>query len=384
MWKMTKKLSARQVPWRNTNSIGLPFRHGRWYGPNEIGTTIQLQVAGRMYAVPVYVPVTSYCQAIGVEVSNLAAGKSLRLGLYADSGGVSGALLTDAGTVSAAVADEVGLPLARWLRAGWYWLAVLSEGAPYLRACSNGTPTRMGVTSNIDTDNIGCVYAAPGWGALPDPFGAPTLGSTSAAPRLLLLAQAGMEDTSDGWHITQDVEYGTQLILPQVSGRYYGCPLNAATYFTRTLALAANLMYAMPFYVNESHAYDRIAVHVTTLKAGSNIQLGIYADSAGVPGDLILDAGNVSGASTGGKEININQTLARGWYWLAAVSDNTPTLRTYQGSSMFGWLGATTGVDTTYYGGMSVAQGYGALPTPFTAGAVLTATGVPRIMLRAT
>ena len=80
-----------------------------------------------MYAVPVYVPVTSYCQAIGAEVSNLAAGKSLRLGLYADSGGVPGVLLTDAGTVSAAVADEVGLPLARWLRAGWYWLAVLSD-----------------------------------------------------------------------------------------------------------------------------------------------------------------------------------------------------------------------------------------------------------------
>jgi hypothetical protein len=143
-------------------------------------------------------------------------------------------------------------------------------------------------------------------------------------------------------------------------------------------------MYAMLFYVNESHAYDRIAVHVTTRAAPSNIQLGIYEDSAGVPGNLILDAGNVSGASTGGKEININQTLARGWYWLAAVSDSTPTLRTYQGSSMFGWLGATSGTDTAYYGGMSVAQAYGALPTPFTAGAVLTATGVPRIMLRAT
>jgi hypothetical protein len=241
----------------------------------------------------------------------------------------------------------------------------------------------MGVATNIGTDVDMFVYAAQAYGALPADFPAITYGSTGSAPRLFLMGLSGMEDTSDGWRMTEDVEYGTLIHLPHVSGRYYGCPLTANPYPTRTLTLVAATMYAMPFLVGATHSYDRISIHVTTAgAAGKLAQLGIYADSGGVPGALILDAGNVSVASTGGKEININQSLARGWYWLACLSDGTPILRSYQGSYLFGWLGHTTGVDTTYYGGMTVAQAFGALPDPFTGGAVLAS--VPRILLRAT
>jgi len=385
MWKTTKKLALRLVPQRRAGGIWPAFRGDRWHVPSsQLGTAGATFTAGRLYALPICVPVTAVCQALAVNVTTADPLSSIRLGIYADSGGVPGALLIDAGVVSGATVKEASLALTRWLPAGWYWLACISDDAPVVTGLNTATVSLLGVATNIGTDVNNGVYIDVAYGALPDPFGGPVTYFAATIPTVLLRATAGLEDVSDGWHITQNIGEEVRLQPPQVSGRYYGCPLITAAYNTRTLALVDATMYAMLFYVNESHAYDRIAVHVTTRAAPSNIQLGIYEDSAGVPGNLILDAGNVSGASTGGKEININQTLARGWYWLAAVSDSTPTLRTYQGSSMFGWLGATSGTDTAYYGGMSVAQAYGALPTPFTAGAVLTATGVPRIMLRAT
>jgi hypothetical protein len=334
---------------------------------------------------PVYVPVTAFCQAIAARITTLAAGSSIRLGIYSDSSGIPGALLIDAGVVSGAVADEVALALTTWLRAGWYWLACLSDGIPTVRAVSNGGPSLLGLASNTATDVDNFVYAAQAYGALPANFPAPTYGSTAAAPRIMIMALSGMEEVSDGWRMSQDVEQGTLLHPPHASGRYYGCPLIGETYSSRTLTLVANTMYAMPFLAGATvgRAYDRISVHVTTAAAGKSCQLGIYADSAGVPGALILDAGNVSAATTGGKEINIAQTLARGWYWLACLSDGTPILRDYEASNKFGWLGFTSGKDISEgYGGMTVSRAYGALPDPFTGGAVLGFP--PRVLLRAT
>jgi len=382
MWKTTRQLAARRVPWRLSESILPPLQAGRWYGPsNEVAQTTLALTVNRLYGMPICIPVTAFTEAIASRVTTLAGGTNIRLGLYADGGGVPGALLADAGVVSGAVADEAALAMVKWLRAGWYWLACLSDGTPTLRAVSNGGPSLLGMATNIETDIHNHVYAAQAYGALPDPFPAPTYGSTGASPRIMLAGLSGMEEVSDGWRITQDVEMGTLLHPPHVAGRYYGSPLIAAVYPTRTLALVAATMYAMPFLAGATRTYDRISIHVTTAVAGKSCQLGIYADSAGVPGALVLDAGNVSAATTGGKEINIAQSLPRGWYWLACVSDGTPTLRTYQGSNKFGWLGRTSGIDTNFYGGMSVAQAYGALPNPFTAGAVLAS--VPRILLRA-
>jgi hypothetical protein len=384
MWKTTRQLALRRIPWRLSQSIWPPFQAGRWYGPaNDMGGASNLTLtADRIYGMPVYVPVTTFNQGIGFFVITAAAGKSVRLGIYADNGGVPGALLVDAGAVSVAAVDAAALALTYWLRPGWYWLACLSEGTPVIRGQNNGGPSLLGVASNTGTDCDNFVYAAQAYGALPANFPALTYGSTAAGPRVSLMGLSGMEEVSDGWRTTQDVETGVLLHPPHVSGRYYGCPLICATYSSRALALVANTMYAMPFLAGASRAYDRISVHVTTLKNPSNVQIGIYADSGGVPGTLVLDAGNVTGASTGGKEINIAQTLARGWYWLAAVSDSTPSLRSYQGSDMFPWLGEPAGGWKGAYGGMSVSRAYGALPNPFTAGSVLAP--VPRVLLRAT
>jgi len=88
---------------------------------------------------------------------------------------------------------------------------------------------------------------------------------------------------------------------------------------------SGNLCYT-PIYVYSSTTYERIGIYVTAAGGvGSLARLGIYEDNGGVPGDLVLDAGTVSIASTGHKLITINQTL-QGKYWLAYVADDTASL----------------------------------------------------------
>jgi hypothetical protein len=143
----------------------------------------------------------------------------------------------------------------------------------------------------------------------------------------------------------------------------------------------ANILYGIPFLVPETATYTSITIEVTTLKAGSSLRLGIYRDSSGAPGALVLDAGVVSGATTGAKTIVISQQLTAGWYWLACLANDTPTIRALTATSSLQWLGYTSGTDVTTHAGWSVAQAYGALPDPFTPGGALTTIAAHRIML---
>src|SRR5579859_8225321 len=180
--------------------------------------------------------------------------------------------------------------------------------------------------------------------------------------------------------ITQIPALGRALpALPLASGRYYSSPLvNTLATFTHTL----NVLYAIPFHVPYPATFTSINIEVTTLGSGNHIRLGIYNDNNGVPGSLVLDAGTVLTTTTGGKSIVINQTLVAGWYWLASVSDSsTPVVRAISQSTASPDLGFTSGTDTTFHVGWSVAFTYAALPDPFTGGGALMTTAAPRIML---
>lgn len=166
--------------------------------------------------------------------------------------------------------------------------------------------------------------------------------------------------------------------LPHASGRFYDSRIQSA--FT-TVALSANTLYGVPFYVPNTTTYTAIVVEVTTLAGGKSVRLGIYNDSNGTPGTLVLDAGTVSAATTGGKTITISQQLTTGWYWLAAVSDGTPSLRALSQSNALPSLGFTSGTDVTNHVGWSVSFTFAALPSPFTGGGALLTTAPPRILL---
>lgn len=131
---------------------------------------------------------------------------------------------------------------------------------------------------------------------------------------------------------------------------------------------------------------DRIACEVTAAgEAGSLMRLGIYADSNGVPGSLVLDAGTVAGDGTAGiREATANLSLAAGSYWIGgavqAAPTTQPTLRICAGVLPTTQNGTLTTLSQTW-GGYSQTGVSGALPATFSATPALAVT-VPRVAVR--
>ena len=157
-------------------------------------------------------------------------------------------------------------------------------------------------------------------------------------------------------------------------GTNYICPW-FPMFTTDTLALTANRFYAMPFWVARDITVDRIAIYVDTLADPSNIRLGIYNNGTNLyPGTRLLDAGVVSGATTGVKAIAINQSLTKGLYWLVAISDAAPTVRIYR--STFSLLGFDPANFANQFVMWYVDKAYGALPSTFAAGGAVWNTPI--------
>ena len=142
-----------------------------------------------------------------------------------------------------------------------------------------------------------------------------------------------------------------------------------------TFVMVVDRLYAVPFVAARAMTVDRIAMAVTVEGAGgTKARLGIYASgSDGQPAALVLDAGEVAVDGAGVKAITINQSLTKGLYWLACVSDGTPTVRShYAIPTPYGIHAGWTGVISTVY----VAHTYGVLPDPFGVATADTANAV--------
>ncbi|GAI73404.1 unnamed protein product, partial [marine sediment metagenome] len=149
-------------------------------------------------------------------------------------------------------------------------------------------------------------------------------------------------------------------------GNYY---ISSDSGANSTNVLVAGQMYASPIVVARDITVDRIAIQVTLLAAGSSARLGIHNDGVDLyPGSLLLDAGVVGTAANGMASIVIDQALTKGLYWLTLIGDDTPTVRSYIPAEAV--LGFEAGVNAfnNKSGYWQVAQAFGALPDPFTAG----------------
>ena len=77
-------------------------------------------------------------------------------------------------------------------------------------------------------------------------------------------------------------------------------------------------IYYLPIFVAKDTTFIRIGVKVTgAAGAGERLDLRIFAWDNGVPGSLILDAGDIDFNTVAIHEIVIAQTLSRGYYFLA-------------------------------------------------------------------
>ncbi len=156
--------------------------------------------------------------------------------------------------------------------------------------------------------------------------------------------------------------------------------------------VVADRRYYTPIYVANGMTYVRIGVHVRIAGAGGTVaRLGLYAATITtnrriIPGALVLDAGTVSVATTGGKEITIDETLPSGFYFLALSSNGVPNLTrpatSGPGSMPIATLLATVDVIQGSILAVDGIAGEGALPDPATAPTFLIAYANAHGMLR--
>jgi hypothetical protein len=147
-----------------------------------------------------------------------------------------------------------------------------------------------------------------------------------------------------------------------------------------TATLVADRIYTCPIIIPRTATADRINVEITSTSA-SSIRLGIYEESGGIPGALLLDAGTISAATTGNKEITISQELTPGIYFLCLLAEATPTVDAIEEADLLVHYGGNTphsdNLLTQIYGG----QAYGALPSTFPT-VSMTNQDMPKISLR--
>jgi len=142
---------------------------------NGLALTTLAMTANRLYAIPFLCSEPLKIDQIAINVTTLAAG-SARLGVYADDRLIRpGRLVLDAGEVDTGATGVKTLSVTLdLLRKQLYWLAIVANAAPTVRAPAAGSCYPIyGVDSSLGTAVGTHIYRAFTYGALPDPFGTP-------------------------------------------------------------------------------------------------------------------------------------------------------------------------------------------------------------------
>jgi len=114
--------------------------------------------------------------------------------------------------------------------------------------------------------------------------------------------------------------------------------LGSSGYIPATTNPGAGAATVTPFYVPRTRTMTDIACDITTLAAGSTVELGVYgSDEFDQPLGLIFSAGTVDSSTTGFKSLSLamdDRVLTPGWYWLATLPlGGAPVLRGNNGAA---------------------------------------------------
>lgn len=211
-------------------------------------------------------------------------------------------------------------------------------------------------------------------------------------------AYAARSVGTDGYVLTADSAEATGMKWAAAHGGYqdFAHPgtseyeswfaANCATHTAFSAqALVANRLYAMPFVAagRAGCTLDRLGINVTTGSTG-NARLGIYNDSGGYPGSLLVDAGTVVTTNIAVVTATISQALVPGnRYWLVYVSDATPTIRSIPVNSCSHALGFSNALGTAGNCGLYVSFTYGTLPGTFPSSpTMITGNPIPALFYR--
>lgn len=165
-------------------------------------------------------------------------------------------------------------------------------------------------------------------------------------------------------------------------GTYAGCPttnISTLTINTNGYQSATPLVIASPVHV------EAVGIEVVTGAAGATVRPGIYADNAGMPDQLLLDAGSLAATAAGWVEAPADLDLGPGVYWLANALVDPTLVLTVRAQAVAVPIGSTAPLTTSQNlldsqqinGGVT-----GALPSPW--GAAPNPGGFPgqRVLIK--
>ena len=164
-------------------------------------------------------------------------------------------------------------------------------------------------------------------------------------------------------------------------------------------ASTLNRMYARMIHLSAG-TLDRMGVRHdnTTGAAGEVLRLGLYKDSNGRPGALVVDAGTIDLATAAAavKTVTISTAISTGVYWIAAARQgpSSTAQTTCYGAlaqqstyGVGGWAETRPGGSGELYDAMStlyVASITGAFPDPFGTPTAGNPADVPLVAVRYT
>lgn len=174
----------------------LPYVSGAYYRPVSGYSASTSPTLNIMYCSPFYVGTTTTFDRIACFTGTVTTGGNARLGIYSDSTGTVGNLVTDAGTVAySANGTMYSITISQSLSAGWYWLVfVMQSGSSQFYSMSSGG-TGLTQISSQRTFSASSATLAAGYtqssvsGSLPSTGASATTVVSGALPLVLLRAQ---------------------------------------------------------------------------------------------------------------------------------------------------------------------------------------------------
>lgn len=126
-----------------------------------------------------------------------------------------------------------------------------------------------------------------------------------------------------------------------VAGRFYGPPGNVVI---SAFAGTTGTLWFTPMYIGVAKTFTKLSVRTNASVTGTpHAEIGIYANNSGIPGALLLDAGDVVLTSSATSTITgLNIPLTPGWYWLAVSIDASASLFGIPATLNSFWQGQTS------------------------------------------
>ncbi len=282
----TPKPTPTPTPTPNGSTFGLNGGDNVWSDPGSALNAMRFQnTAG-----------SGTLNQLEIQFNTSAPAGKVRLGVYADNAGKPGARLLDAGEATVANGWVAKSNLSLSVTANtYYWLAFVQSGTNGVAFLSSGSNTTG--SAHYWTN---CTY-----GALPASFNLTGSGNNQGP-------------------------YVMRATVSTAGAKTFG--LNSGD---STWGQSSGILDVMRFQNNAgTGTLNKLELLVADSTPSGKVRFGIYADSNGKPGKLLLNAGEATVINGWVSVSNLNLQVTTGtYYWLAFGFQNGNTARYQSGQT---------------------------------------------------